>query len=155
VTLYWFTNTISRSFYPYRDALACPYHGVPEYFIKKPLGFSFFPFETMPTPRSWVETTGNLVWSRVHDQGGHFAALERPEEFLSDVEEFIREAVKHCKAIVAVGEGGELVRGMGFSEGMKGMVFAKEMKGELAKEKGVGKGGVGGEAHCWVLVWLR
>jgi len=91
VTLYWFTDTISRSFYPYRDALECPYHGVPEYFIHKPLGFSFFPHETMPTPKSWVKTTGNLVWSRLHEQGGHFAALERPVAFLRDIEEFVAE----------------------------------------------------------------
>jgi len=45
----------------------------------------------MPAPGSWVETTGNLVWSRVHEQGGHFAALERPVAFLRDVEEFAAE----------------------------------------------------------------
>jgi microsomal epoxide hydrolase len=91
VTLYWFTDTISRCFYTYRDALECPYHGIPQYFIHKPLGFSFFPYEIMPAPRSWVETTGNLVWSRVHEQGGHFAALEMPTAFLRDVEEFAAE----------------------------------------------------------------
>jgi len=88
-TLYWLTKTISRSMYPYRDAMVSPYHGVPEYYIQRPLGFSSFPHETMPAPRSWGATTGNLVWSRVHDKGGHFAALERPHIFLQDVGEFV------------------------------------------------------------------
>ena len=42
-------------------------------------------------PVAWVATTGNLVWSRRHDRGGHFAALERPEELLSDLESFVEE----------------------------------------------------------------
>lgn len=89
VMLYWFTNTISRCLYTYRDTFSCPYHGIPEYFIHKPLGFSFFPYEILPAPRSWVATTGNLVWSRVHEQGGHFAAMEEPDAFLRDLEDFI------------------------------------------------------------------
>jgi len=89
VTLYWMTDTISRSFYPYRDAFVSRYHESPEYFMHRPLGFSFFPHETMPSPVSWVKTTGNLVWSRVHDEGGHFAALENPSRLLQDIEEFV------------------------------------------------------------------
>lgn len=42
-------------------------------------------------PVSWVACTGNLVWSRRHTEGGHFAAMEKPDELLRDIEEFIEE----------------------------------------------------------------
>ena len=37
-------------------------------YIQKPLGFSYFPVELFPVPKSWVETTGNLVFWREHQQ---------------------------------------------------------------------------------------
>lgn len=55
----------------------------------KPLGFSAFPLEILSTPRSWVEGAGNLVFYRAHTEGGHFAALEKPEVLLADVVEFV------------------------------------------------------------------
>lgn len=30
------------------------------------MGYSYFPEEIMPTPRSWVATTGNLVFFKAH-----------------------------------------------------------------------------------------
>ena len=41
-----------------------------------------------------METTGDLSWSRVHDSGGHFAALEMPVEFKGDMEDFVSHVVK-------------------------------------------------------------
>jgi hypothetical protein len=40
----------------------------PEFFIKKPLGYSYFPKELVPTPKDWVATTGNLVFHREHEK---------------------------------------------------------------------------------------
>lgn len=72
----------------------------------KPLGFSAFPLELAPLPRPWVETTGNLVYWAQHQkvwnaifvktwltgqQGGHFAALEQPEELKSDLVNFLEQ----------------------------------------------------------------
>lgn len=53
------------------------------------MGFSWFPLEIGPMPRKWVETTGELVWWRSHPDTGHFAAMERPEVLLEDVEDFV------------------------------------------------------------------
>jgi len=68
-------------------------HNSPQYRIGAPkkLGFSFFPMEVAPTPRKWIETSGNLVFWRDHGVGGHFAALEQPEAILGDLEEFVAE----------------------------------------------------------------
>jgi microsomal epoxide hydrolase len=66
-------------------------HENPAWHINKPLGFSWFPKELAPIPKSWLETTGQLVFHRQHDHGGHFAAMEKPEVLLADIEAFISE----------------------------------------------------------------
>jgi microsomal epoxide hydrolase len=69
-------------------------HDHPDYYISKPFGYSYFPKELIPIPVEWAKTSGNLVWSRIHDEGGHFAALECPELLLEDVESFVGEVWK-------------------------------------------------------------
>lgn len=92
VTLYWLTETFPRSIYPYRQLFTpgvIGAHENPKWHIKKPFGFSWFPKEIAPVPKEWIKTTGNLVWWKEHSQGGHFAALERPEVLLGDLLEFV------------------------------------------------------------------
>ncbi len=96
-SLYWLTGKAHTCFYSYRESYALggrppKSHASPEYHIRPPkkLGFSYFPLEIAPIPRSWVETSGNLVFWREHDKGGHFAALEQPAAVLQDLEEFVR-----------------------------------------------------------------
>jgi microsomal epoxide hydrolase len=48
----------------------------------------------MPAPRDVVEKNCNLVYYKTHDKGGHFAALERPEDLWGDVQEFVKVAWK-------------------------------------------------------------
>ncbi|TAQ88112.1 hypothetical protein B7494_g3562 [Chlorociboria aeruginascens] len=94
ITLYWLTNTYPTSIFPYRERFNRPKSLVEnsdEMYIKKPFGFSAFPREIIQPPKDWVATTGNLVFFRRHETGGHFAAFERPYELLADVEEFIKQ----------------------------------------------------------------
>ena len=42
-------------------------------YVEKPFGYSFFPKELAPTPKSWAATSGNLVHYGQHKSGGHFA----------------------------------------------------------------------------------
>ncbi|RGP74481.1 microsomal epoxide hydrolase [Fusarium longipes] len=94
VSLYWLTDTFPTSIYPYRQQFnprEGGAHNSPDSKITKPLGYSWFPQELAPIPKSWVETTGNLVFHRSHESGGHFAALEKPELLLKDVEEFVKQ----------------------------------------------------------------
>jgi pimeloyl-ACP methyl ester carboxylesterase len=92
VSLYWFTNGFPRSIYPYRQLFGTSRAHF-EY-ISKPTGFSFFPYELFPGIKSVLEKNCNLVFYRQHDQGGHFAALERPAELWADVQEFADKAWK-------------------------------------------------------------
>lgn len=99
VTLYWFTECFPTAIYPYREDYKMPrnpgyFHGQKHLYVDKPLGYSYFPYELAPIPKAWVETTGRMVWFKAHGQGGHFAALERPEVFLEDVEGFVGNVAK-------------------------------------------------------------
>lgn len=98
VSLYWFTNRFASSIYTYRQDFSSRdpgyFHAQKEYYVRKPLGYSYFPCELMPIPRKWAEGTGELRFFRAHENGGHFAALERPETLWGDVEEFVKGAWK-------------------------------------------------------------
>ncbi|KAJ7218632.1 Alpha/Beta hydrolase protein [Mycena pura] len=89
VSIYWFTNSISTSFYSYREAIVRK-QGYYKYH-EKPIGYTCFPCEIIPVPKSWVEKDGNLVFYRQAKSGGHFAALEVPELLLKDVEDFVEQ----------------------------------------------------------------
>lgn len=91
VTLYWVTGCASTSLWSYRQFYGpeAKSHASPDWYVKKPLGFSWFPKEITPVPQGWVETTGELVFWSEHDRGGHFAAAERPKELWADVEDFL------------------------------------------------------------------
>ncbi|KAK4981979.1 hypothetical protein LTR50_007860 [Elasticomyces elasticus] len=97
VTLYWLTETFPRCIYSYRGIIKpedAPRPSNPKYYVEKPFGYSWFPKELAPTPKSWAATTGNLVWHRQHDAGGHFAAMEKPKELLQDIEDFTQKVWK-------------------------------------------------------------
>lgn len=113
VTLYWLTESFPTSIYSYREELfSLPEithaegfhkrllldgperymtHEDPAYYCHKPLGYAWFPSEIVPAPKSWVAATGNLVWSRHHERGGHFAAMEEPKLLLADIEDFVKQ----------------------------------------------------------------
>lgn len=96
VTLYWFTQSFPRSIYPYRGQFVRGERDLispsSKHHLTKPIGYSWFPLELMPIPVSWVRHTGNLVWYKHHSEGGHFAAMEKPELLLQDVEDFVQDA---------------------------------------------------------------
>lgn len=53
-----------------------------------PLGISFYKGEIAKFPLEWAATLFPLKWHREHNQGGHFAAFERPTEFVQDLRDF-------------------------------------------------------------------
>lgn len=87
ITLYWLTGCYPTSIYPYREVREMLY-------VDKPVGYSYFQYELAPVPKSWAAKTGNLVYFKSHEKGGHFAALEQPAELWKDVEEFVEIAWK-------------------------------------------------------------
>ena len=47
-----------------------------------------FPRDLGGVPRDWAATIGNLKFWKMHQDGGHFAAWERPNELVDDIREF-------------------------------------------------------------------
>lgn len=97
VTLYWVTGCAASNLWSYRQFYGpgADHHGSKKWHLDKPFGFSWFPKEINPLPKAWIETTGNLVVFKQHDKGGHFAAMERPQDLWNDVEEFLQIAWGH------------------------------------------------------------
>ncbi|KAL6875036.1 alpha/beta-hydrolase [Trichoderma novae-zelandiae] len=96
--LYYLTGCASTSLYPYRALFAKGRHRAAgsSTLISAPkiLGYSWFRRELIVAPKEWMAKTGNLVFFKRHDKGGHFAALEQPAALLEDVEEFANMLVK-------------------------------------------------------------
>ena len=88
VTLYWLTNTAITSAQLYWDTAQLPNAG--GFFdvrgIQIPVAVSAFPDEIYAAPRSWAEKAyPKLIhYNKLH-KGGHFAAWEQPELFVSEL----------------------------------------------------------------------
>jgi pimeloyl-ACP methyl ester carboxylesterase len=90
ITLYWLTGTATsaaRSYWEDARALAAALaSGQPPPAVKVPVGFTTFPGEIWASPRSWVEAVyPDLAYFNEVDKGGHFAAWEEPDLFVSEM----------------------------------------------------------------------
>ena len=88
VTLYWLTNTAISSARLYWDTTQISTGG--GFFdvrgVKLPVGVSAFPDEIYAAPRSWAERAyPSLVHYNKPRKGGHFAAWEQPELFVTEL----------------------------------------------------------------------
>ena len=87
ITLYWLTNTGTSSSRSYWDAARLGGGPFNRFEITKvPVAVTVFPGEIYRAPRSWAEQSfHNLVYWNEVDKGGHFAAWEQPELFVTEV----------------------------------------------------------------------
>ena len=92
IMIYWTTQTIDSSFFPYFDiANAGAVRWIKE-MVKGWLGnkdvptsFALFPKDLSSPPREWAERFFNVVrWTEM-PRGGHFAAMEEPELLAEDI----------------------------------------------------------------------
>jgi len=89
ISLYWFTNCIGASFWPYYARMHGPWPI--EGKVGVPTGYCEFPREILRPPRAAAERVFTDIrrWS-VMPRGGHFAALEQPEALAREIREFFR-----------------------------------------------------------------
>jgi len=88
ITLYWLTGTGASAARAYWESGRAQAHaaGQAPPPVSVPVGFTTFPGEVVPAPRSWVEIVyPSLAYFNEADRGGHFAAWEEPELFTSEV----------------------------------------------------------------------
>jgi pimeloyl-ACP methyl ester carboxylesterase len=91
VMLYWVTETgasSARLYWENNETGVLDDEHLP--FIRVPTGVARYPKEVLRWPRSWVEAQYNLAYWAVMPRGGHFAAMEQPELFAHDLQEFFR-----------------------------------------------------------------
>jgi pimeloyl-ACP methyl ester carboxylesterase len=88
ITLYWLTGTgasAARSYWENGRAAALTAGQKPPD-VAVPVGFTTFPGEIVPVPRSWVEATyPTLTYFNEAARGGHFAAWEEPQLFTDEL----------------------------------------------------------------------
>ncbi len=87
VMVYWATQTITSSVRLYREARANPGEAA---YVAVPTGVARYPKEVLRYPRSWVERRYNVTYWADMPRGGHFAAMEQPELFTADLQNFFR-----------------------------------------------------------------
>ena len=91
VCLYWFTQTAPSSFRTYYETAKAMYGG------QQPLRRSAVPTAVLhpawdaPLPREWADRRTNLRRYSELDGSGHFAAWEKPREFVADLRTFAAE----------------------------------------------------------------
>ena len=88
ISLYWLTGTgasAARWYWETGQAVGRAAGQAPPP-LSLPVGFTSFPGEIFPAPRSWVETAyPTLAYYNQADRGGHFAAWEEPDLFATEV----------------------------------------------------------------------
>ena len=89
ISLYWFTNCIGASFWPYYARMHGPWpiDGT----VSVPTGYCEFPREILRPPRVAAERVFTDIrrWT-VMPRGGHFAALEQPAALAAEIRTFFR-----------------------------------------------------------------
>jgi pimeloyl-ACP methyl ester carboxylesterase len=88
VTLYWLTGTgasAARAYWESGRAQARAAGQAPPA-VSVPVGFTTFPGEVFPAPRSWVEQAyPNVTYFNEVEKAGHFAAWEEPQLFTEEL----------------------------------------------------------------------
>lgn len=87
IMLYWLPATAASSARLYWESFNSP----PVMEIAVPVGVSVFPHEIFKASKRWCEAHyEKLVYHNVLDEGGHFAAFEKPEVFVEEVRKAMR-----------------------------------------------------------------
>ena len=87
-SLYWLTNCVGSSFWPYYARLHGPWPI--EGRIEVPTGYCEFPREMLRPPREAAERQFAIRRWSVMPKGGHFAAWEQPEALAGEIRAFFR-----------------------------------------------------------------
>ena len=86
IMFYWWPGNGASSGRLYWESFNKAFGSGGDHTVKLPTGCSIFPKEIVPTPRSWAEQRyTNIVYWNELDKGGHFAAFEQPEAFVTEL----------------------------------------------------------------------
>jgi pimeloyl-ACP methyl ester carboxylesterase len=80
ISAYWFDGSIGTSFSPYAEGAVKSWPR-----ITAPAAFTIFPKDLVNAPEEFADRFFNVQSWQEFDRGGHFAAWERPDDYLSGV----------------------------------------------------------------------
>ena len=87
LTLYWLTNTAGTTIRAYHgNSFTLPLLGK----VSVPTAIAAFPHDVLPVPRVWIERNYPVCLYTEMPRGGHFTALEQPENFAKNITEFMK-----------------------------------------------------------------
>jgi pimeloyl-ACP methyl ester carboxylesterase len=90
VMMYWLPGTGASSARIYWESFGAGGTSIDK--ITLPTGCSIFPKEIFKTSKRWAESRfTNLIHFNVLEKGGHFAAAERPETFVDEIQTCFRQ----------------------------------------------------------------
>jgi pimeloyl-ACP methyl ester carboxylesterase len=84
ISAYWFENCIGTSFSPYAEGADMSWAR-----ISAPTALTVFPKDLVNAPREFAERFFNVQSWQEFERGGHFAAFERPDDYLLGVRKAI------------------------------------------------------------------
>ena len=92
ITLYWLTNTAATSARLYHEAArsAGMFSRDDPGYVATPTGYACFPKDNVTPPEEWLRRAYHLTRYTRFEHGGHFVALERPEDLVTEIREFFR-----------------------------------------------------------------
>ena len=91
LTLYWMTNTACTSIRAYYgNSFTLPQQKK----IEVPTAITAFPYDVLPAPREWIEKNYPVIMYKEMKHGGHFTALEQPQEFAENISQFMNAIFK-------------------------------------------------------------
>ena len=87
IMIYWVTQSMPTAIRLYRESLLAGTFGPPKEYIRTPTGVALF--KDIPIPKKeWAEEHYNICHWNEMSSGGHFAALEEPEQLIKDIRAF-------------------------------------------------------------------
>jgi pimeloyl-ACP methyl ester carboxylesterase len=92
ITLYWLTNTAATSARLYYETARSSglFGAFDPGYVDTPTGYACFPKDNVTPPEEWLRRVYRLTRYTTFEHGGHFAALERPDDLVGDIREFFR-----------------------------------------------------------------
>lgn len=88
IMLYWLTDSGPSSARIYYESM----RAMRPFPIDLPVGYSCFPGEMIKPPRKWAEPLySDIIHWREMPRGGHFAAFEQPDLFVTEVRDCFRQ----------------------------------------------------------------
>ncbi|NLU92395.1 epoxide hydrolase [Chitinophaga sp. Ak27] len=93
LTIYWATGTIhsaNRLYYENAQSMFAAKTAQRTPRLQTPTGVAIFPKDLIPAPRAYADRFFNIRQWTAFNEGGHFAAMEKPELLAADIRSFLK-----------------------------------------------------------------